>query len=395
VGQTHVLPLLKNLPPTSLIFWGPPGCGKTTAAQILARQWEMEPLYFSAVINSITEVKKAMEGGELLGPKLLFVDEIHRYNKAQQAAFLPYLESGKVILIGTTTENPSFEVIPPLLSRLKVIRFKELGREELEKILERGIRELGVNLTVQARRKIIELSGGDGRRVLNTLEIAARISNGEIQETHIIKASGERTFLYDKAGDYHYDMLSAYHKSLRNSDPDAALYWLARMLIAGADMGPVLRRLIMASVEDVSFADPRAFQIATNAMIAYEFLGSPEGDLVVAYATIYVALAPKSNTAYRAWSLAKKEATETAHKPVPLHLRNPVTKLMKEEGYGEGYMYAHDFEEGTTPMECLPEGVRKRFFFPIERGEEKEIARRLRWFLKIKEKMRGMGGEKL
>lgn len=388
MGQTHVLPLLKSLPPTSLIFWGPPGCGKTTAAQILARQWHLEPMYFSAVVNSITEVKKAMEGGDLLGPKLLFVDEIHRYNKAQQAAFLPYLESGKVILIGTTTENPSFEVIAPLLSRLKVIKFEELQEEELKKILERGIKELGANLSLKAKKKIIELAGGDGRRVLNTLEIAFRISKGEIKESHIIKAAGERTFLYDKAGDYHYDMISAYHKSLRNSDPDAALYWLARMLIAGADMGPILRRLIMASVEDVSFADPRAFEIAVNAMHAYEFLGSPEGDLVVAYATIYVALAPKSNTAYKAWSAAKKEAAETANKPVPLHLRNPVTKLMKEEGYGEGYLYAHDFEEGTTPMECLPEGIKKRFFFPIERGEEKEIARRLRWFLKIKEKMK-------
>lgn len=388
MGQTHVLPLLKSLPPTSLIFWGPPGCGKTTAAQILARQWQLEPMYFSAVVNSITEVKKAMEGGRLLGPTLLFVDEIHRYNKAQQAAFLPYLESGKVILIGTTTENPSFEVIAPLLSRLKVIKFEELKEEELEKILERGIKELDANLSLKARKKIIELAGGDGRRVLNTLEIAFRISKGEIQESHIIKAAGERTFLYDKAGDYHYDMLSAYHKSLRNSDPDAALYWLARMLIAGADMGSILRRLIMASVEDVSFTDYRAFEIAVNAMRAYEFLGSPEGDLVVAYATIYVALAPKSDTAYKAWSAAKKEAAETAHKPVPLHLRNPVTKLMKEEGYGEGYLYAHDFEEGTTPMECMPEGIKKRFFFPIERGEEKEIARRLRWFLKIKDKMK-------
>ncbi len=389
MGQTHVLPLLKSLPPTSLIFWGPPGCGKTTAAQILARQWQLEPLYFSAVVNSITEVKRAMEGGDLLGPRLLFVDEIHRYNKAQQAAFLPYLESGKVILIGTTTENPSFEVIAPLLSRLKVIKFEQLKEKELEKILERGIKELKVEISREARKKIIELSGGDGRRVLNTLEIAARISKGEIQESHIIKAAGERTFLYDKAGDYHYDMVSAYHKSLRNSDPDAALYWLARMLIAGADMGPILRRLIMASVEDVSFADPGAFEIAVNALRAYEFLGSPEGDLIVAYATIYVALAPKSNTAYKAWSSAKKEAAETAHKPVPLHLRNPVTKLMKEEGYGEGYLYAHDFEEGTTPMECLPEGVRKRFFFPLERGKEKEISRRLQWFLRIKEKMKG------
>ncbi len=389
VGQAHILPVLKELPPTSLIFWGPPGCGKTTAARILAKKWGMEPYYFSAVVNSIKEVKRVMEGDELLGAKLLFVDEIHRYNKAQQAAFLPYLEDGKVILVGTTTENPSFEVIPPLLSRLKVIKFDQLSPAELRKILKRGIRELKVDIREKAVEKIIELSGGDGRRVLNTLEIAAKIATGKITKVNVTQAAGEKTFFYDKAGDYHYDMISAYHKSLRNSDPDAAIYWLARMINAGEDMGPILRRLIMASVEDVSFTDPRAFEIAVNAFRAYEFLGPPEGELIIAYATIYVALSPKSNSTYKAWSEAKKEAKETSNKSVPLHLRNPVTKLMKEEGYGEGYMYAHDFEEGTTPMECLPEDVKKRFFFPIERGEEREISRRLRWFLKIKEKMKG------
>ncbi len=380
--------ILRHLPPTSLLLWGPPGTGKTTAARILARQWGLAPFYFSAVVHSIGEVKKVMEGEDLLGPKLIFLDEIHRYNKAQQAAFLPYLEDGRVILIATTTENPSFEVIPPLLSRMKVFRFEPLNRDEVERIVQRGIRELRAEIKPDALERLISMSGGDARVALTTLEIAHQLAGaGEITFAHVMEAAGERRGPYDKAGDYHYDMLSAYHKSLRNSDPDAALYWLARMLIAGEDMGPILRRLIMASVEDVSFADPRAFEIATRALQAYEFLGSPEGDLVVAYATIYVALAPKSNSAYRAWKEAKKRARETSHLPVPLHLRNPVTRLMKDEGYGKGYLYAHDFPQGTTPMECFPEGVKERFFIPTERGFEREIAKRLHWFLEIKKEM--------
>jgi len=384
-----VVRVLRHLPPTSLILWGPPGSGKTTAARILARQWHLEPYYFSAVLHSISEVKKAMEGEDLLGPKLLFLDEIHRYNKAQQAAFLPYLEEGRVILIATTTENPSFEVISPLLSRMKVFRFEPLAPGDIKKILERGLLELKARIEPEALEKLVRISGGDARVALATLEAAHSLAKGKtIKVSHVEEAAGEKHLLYDKAGDYHYDMLSAYHKSLRNSDPDAALYWLARMLEVGEDMGPILRRLIMASVEDVSFADPQAFLIATEALKAYEFLGSPEGDLVVAYATIYVALAPKSNSAYRAWTKAKKTARETSHLPVPLHLRNPATRLMKEEGFGKGYLYAHDFPQGTTPMECFPRGKVWRFYYPIERGFEREMARRLRWFQKVKQQMK-------
>ncbi len=384
---------MRHLPPTSLILWGPPGSGKTTAAKILARQWHLEPYYFSAVLHSISEVRKAMEGEDLLGPKLIFLDEIHRYNKAQQAAFLPYLEEGKAILIATTTENPSFEVIAPLLSRMKVFRFEPLGQQDIRKILERGLRELEAKITSEALEELVRISGGDARVALATLEAAHSLAEGKtIQVSHVEEAAGEKLPFYDKGGDYHYDMLSAYHKSLRNSDPDAALYWLARMVAAGEDMGPILRRLIMASVEDVSFADPQAFLIANEALKAYEFLGSPEGDLVVAYATIYVALAPKSNSAYRAWAKAKKAARETSELPVPLHLRNPVTRWMREEGFGKGYLYAHDFPEGTTPMECFPQGKRWKFYSPIERGFEREMAKRLRWFEKIKSQMKKTQG---
>ena len=388
MGQGKVVRILRHLPPTSLLLWGPPGTGKTTAAYLLAKQWGLAPLYFSAVVHSISEVKRAMEGEDLLGPKLIFLDELHRYNKAQQAAFLPYLEDGRVILIATTTENPSFEVIPPLLSRMKVFRFEPLSPEEIRRILERGIKNLGARLSSQAMEKLVSLSGGDARVALTTLEIAHGLARGEeIKPSHVEEAAGERHGPYDKAGDYHYDLLSAYHKSLRNSDPDAALYWLARMVVGGQDMGPILRRLIMASVEDVSLADPMAFEIAVRALQAYQFLGSPEGDLAVAYATIYVALAPKSNSAYRAWNKAKRKAKETSHLPVPLHLRNPVTSLMKKQGYGEGYLYAHDFPQGTTPMECFPQGIKESFYVPGERGFEREMAKRLRWFQKIKKEM--------
>jgi len=392
VGQGKVVRVLRHLPPTSLILWGPPGSGKTTAARLLAHQWGLEPYYFSAVVHSINEVKKALEGEDLLGPNLIFLDEIHRYNKAQQAAFLPYLEEGRAVLIATTTENPSFEVISPLLSRMKVFRFEPLTPEDIRKILKRGAEELRVELTPEAMDRLVALSGGDARVALSTLEAAQSLAGAKgVEVSHVEEAAGEKHHIYDRAGDYHYDMLSAYHKSLRNSDPDAALYWLARMLAAGEDMGPILRRLIMASVEDVSFADPQAFSIARGALEAYEFLGSPEGDLVVAYATIYVALAPKSNSAYRAWKKARKAARETSHLPVPLHLRNPVTGLMREEGFGKDYLYAHDFPQGTTPMDCFPAGKKWKFYTPTERGFERELARRLRWFQRVKNQLKKDG----
>jgi len=326
-------------------------------------------------------------------PYLLFLDEIHRFNKAQQAAFLPYVEKGEVILIGATTENPSFEVISPLLSRVKVLKFEPLSPEEIKTIVLRGIEELKAEVEEKALEAIVFFSGADARKALTTLEIAHKLAGEkEITEEHVLKAVGKQTYLYDKAGDYHYDLLSALHKSLRNSDVDAALYWIARMLIAGEDPLVVGRRLVRMAIEDVGLADPKALEIAIQAVQAYDFLGSPEGDLALAYAAIYLALAPKSNRVNVAWEKARRIAEKTSDKPVPLHLRNPVTELMKKMGYGKDYLYAHSFEEGTTPMECMPEGVKERDFYqPKEIGFEQKMKERLEWFLKVKERMRKEG----
>ncbi len=396
VGQREVVRFLEKAPPTSLIFWGPPGCGKTTMAYLLAQRWGMQLFYFSAVLSSVSEIKKVMEesakrkkwGAE---PYLLFLDEIHRFNKAQQAAFLPYVERGDVVLIGATTENPSFEVIAPLLSRVKVLKFEPLSPDNIREIVKRGIEELGAEVEEKALEAIIFFSSADARKALTTLEIAHRFAGGgKITEEHVLKAAGKQTYLYDKAGDYHYDLLSAFHKSLRNSDVDAALYWMARMLKAGEDPLVVARRMVRMAVEDIGLADPKALEIAIHAVQAYDFLGSPEGDLALAYAAIYLALAPKSDRVNQAWIKAQQVAEKTKDKPVPLHLRNPVTDLMEEMGYGKDYMYAHSFPEGTTPMECMPEGVKERDFYqPREVGFEQKMKERLEWFKKVKERMRG------
>ncbi|MGQ9673522.1 MAG: replication-associated recombination protein A [Candidatus Aminicenantales bacterium] len=408
-GQEHLLgpgkilsELIESGPLVSLIFWGPPGSGKTTLGMMLARHFDLPCLFFSAVLAGIKEVKEVMAKAEshkkMYGkPSILFIDEIHRFNKAQQGAFLPYVERGDIILFGSTTENPSFEVIAPLLSRTRVLILNPLSDEALSRILdealtdkEQGMGHLGLELDPQAKQMIMDYANGDARRALNTLEIAASLAHhGHIGVAEVQEALQKRTLLYDKNGEEHFNLISALHKSLRNSDADASLYWLARMLAAGEDPLYIARRLVRFASEDIGLADPQALSIALMAKQAYDFLGSPEGELALAEAVIYLASAPKSNRAYVAFAHAMKDVEESPHEPVPLHLRNPVTRLMKEVGYGRDYAYAHDFELGTTAMETFPERLKgRRYYTPGNLGLEREIKKRLEWWQGVKEKMR-------
>ncbi len=408
-GQDHLLgpgKILNELIQTgqlvSLIFWGPPGSGKTTLGYLLAEHFNLPCLFFSAVLAGIKEIKEAMAQAEnhkkLYGqPSIIFIDEIHRFNKAQQGAFLPYVERGDIILFGSTTENPSFEIIGPLLSRTKVLLLKPLDETALNRIIddaladeENGLGRKKLSLLPEARKMIIANADGDGRRALNTLEIAASLARGqEIGPNEVGEALQKKTLLYDKSGEEHYNLLSALHKSLRNSDVDAGLYWLARMLAAGEDPLVIARRLVRFAAEDIGLADPRALDIALAAKEVYDFLGTPEGELALAQAVIYLAAAPKSNRVYLAFLEAMRDAEEGPYEPVPLHLRNPVTSLMKEIGYGSGYEYAHDRDEATSAMETMPPRLKgKRYYHPGELGLEKEVKKRLEWWAKIKERLR-------
>lgn len=388
----------------SLIFWGPAGSGKTSIAKILAEKLNFPSMFFSAVLSGIKEVKKVMEESQtqkkMFGkPTIIFIDEIHRFNKAQQDAFLPYVEKGEIILYGSTTENPSFEIISPLLSRVEVLVLYPLNEESLRKIIEnalndkeRGLGKLGLKVEENALENLIIHSNKDGRRALNYLEIASEIaqsSGSKIINADMLKeAIQKRVFIYDKAGEEHYNLISALHKSLRNSDQDASLYWLARMLKAGEDPLYIARRLIRFAVEDIGLADPQALTVALNAKETYDFVGSPDGELALAEAVIYLASAPKSNTIYEAFNEVSEDVEKTIHEPVPLHIRNPVTPLMKKVGYGKNYKYAHDFEEKTTDMETLPEKLKgKKWYRPGELGFEKEIKRRIEWWENIKKKI--------
>ncbi len=407
-GQEHLLgkgriitELLESGRLVSLIFWGPPGSGKTTLGYLLARHFNLPCLFFSAVLAGIKEVKEVMAQAEnhrkLYGqPSILFIDEIHRFNKAQQGAFLPYVERGDIILFGSTTENPSFEIIAPLLSRTKVLVLKPLDEAALNRVIddalqdeENGLGRMKLTLTPEARRLIIDQSDGDARRVLNTLELAASLAQGsQIGLEEVEEALQKKTLLYDKNGEEHYNLLSALHKSLRNSDVDASLYWLARMLAAGEDPLVIARRLVRFAAEDIGLADPMALNIALAAKEVYDFLGTPEGELALAEAVIYLASAPKSNRVYLAFEAAMEDAQKGPYEPVPFHLRNPVTSLMKSLGYGHGYQYAHDYQEKTTIMETMPPSLKgRKYYQPGEMGMEKEIKRRLEWWTKIKEKM--------
>jgi putative ATPase len=412
-GQEHLLgpgriltELIESGRLVSLIFWGPPGSGKTTLGMMLARHFDLPCLVFSAVLSGIKEVKEVMAKSEshkkMYGkPTIIFIDEIHRFNKAQQGAFLPYVERGDIILFGSTTENPSFEVIAPLLSRTKVLVLQPLSEQALSRILdealadkERGLGDLELRLDDQARRLIVDYANGDARRALNTLEIAASlVRNSLIGAAEIQEALQKRILLYDKSGEEHFNLISALHKSLRNSDVDASLYWLARMVSSGEDPLYIARRLVRFASEDIGLADPQALSITLMAKDAYDFLGSPEGELALAQAVIYLAAAPKSNRAYSAFAKAMTEVEKSPYEPVPLQIRNPVTRLMKDIGYGRDYAYAHDFAFSTTDMETFPEKLRgRRYYEPSEMGLEKEIKKRIDWWLRIKAKIRSEKG---
>ena len=408
-GQDHILgkgkilaELIEKNQIVSIIFWGPPGTGKTTLGMMLARHFDLPFELFSAVLSGIKEVKEFMARAEqqkkLFGkPMILFIDEIHRFNKAQQAAFLPYVEKGDIILFGSTTENPSFEVIAPLLSRTRVLVLKGLDHDALVRIIqdalddtERGLGALGLSIDPAARDMLIDYANGDARRALNSLEIAAGLARRKtISVENVKEALQQRTLLYDKAGEEHFNLISALHKSLRNSDVDASLYWLVRMLAAGEDPLYVARRMIRFASEDIGLADPQALALTLHAKEAYDFLGSPEGELALAEACVYLAAAPKSNRIYAAYGAVQGEIERNPHEPVPLQIRNAVTSLMKQIGYGREYQYAHDSAIETTDMETMPERLKgRRFYEPGELGFEKEMRKRIDWWEALKARIR-------
>jgi putative ATPase len=376
----------------SIILWGPPGTGKTTLARLIATLTRAHFIAFSAVLSGIKEIRAVMTEAEDARRRrgrrtILFIDEIHRFNKAQQDAFLPRVEAGDIVLIGATTENPSFEVNSALLSRSKVYVLQPLSAETVAAILrralgdrERGLGELGVSADDDAIAGMARYANGDARVALNLLETAAGAAagTGRIDAALVADLAQNRSLLYDKTGEEHYNLISALHKSMRNSDPDAAVYWLARMLEAGEDPLYIARRLVRFASEDIGNADPRALTLAVAAKDAVHFIGMPEGNTALAQAAIFLAVAPKSNAVYSAYLEAAEAAAREAAEPVPLHLRNAPTGLMKSLDYGKGYRYAHDEEGGVADMECLPPAQRgRRFYRPTDRGLEREIGRRL------------------
>lgn len=409
VGQPHLIgegkalrKLIESEELRSLILWGPPGTGKTTLGYIIAENYQTNFIHFSAAVSGTKDIKKSLASSKekfdsYQDRDLIFIDEIHRFNKAQQDIFLPYVEEGSVILIGATTENPSLELNSPLLSRSRVFAFKPLEIEDIKTIIrraladeKRGLGESGVELTSEAEDYIAQISDGDARQALNLLELSFEIcEHTQINKAIVKEAAQKRLPPYDKKGEEYYNLISALHKSLRNSDPQATVYWLARMLEGGADPLYIARRLIRAASEDIGLADPAALGIALDAKDAVEAIGLPECNLALAQAALYLACAPKSNSIYKAYREAKKEVKNKRNPPVPLHLRNAPTKLMKDMGYSKGYEYAHHYKGGVANMECLPKQLSgRKYYRPKDIGYEKKIQKRLAYWKRMKEKQR-------
>jgi len=410
MGQEHLVgpgkPLrvqIERDDASSMIFWGPPGVGKTTLAKIVAETTEATFIEFSAVTSGIKEIKQVMvdaaRAAEMHSRTILFIDEIHRFNKAQQDAFLPYVERGTIRLIGATTENPSFEIISALLSRCRVYVLEPLKEEQIVTLLkraladkERGLGALELTADDNALELIASYSSGDCRSAYNALEVAAQLVQDDKTIAKVIAAEAvqKRVLMYDKSGEEHFNLISALHKSVRNSDPDAALYWLGRMLAGGEDPMYLARRIVRMAVEDIGLAAPEALNLCLSARDTYDFLGSPEGELALAEAVVYLALAPKSNAVYTAWGAVQAEIESTREEPVPMHLRNAPTKLMKDLGYSEGYRYAHDEENKVADMDCLPDSLKgRRYYQPTQEGRERQLAARLEEIRRIRASKRG------
>ncbi len=408
VGQQHLVgrgkilrQMIENDNISSMIFWGPPGVGKTTLARIIAKQTKADFVELSAVTSGVKEIKEIMNNAEQarrMGIRtMLFTDEIHRFNKAQQDAFLPYVEKGSIILVGATTENPSFELNSALLSRCKVFILKALEEDDLKEMLRHAIKspkgfgDMKINIDDERLSSVARFANGDARTALNTLEMA--VLNGKINSDGSVDIDNEvlsqcmnrRSLMYDKNGDEHYNLISALHKSMRNSDPDAAIYWMKRMLYGGEDPLYIARRLVRFASEDVGMADSGALQVAVAAYQACHFLGMPECDVHLAHAVVYLSMAPKSNALYTACLECNEDIKEMPAEPVPLHIRNAPTKLMKELDYGKGYIYAHDTEEKLTKMQCLPDSLSdRRYYRPTTQGREKAVKERLERILEWK-----------
>lgn len=401
IGQEQVLgpdaplgAMLASGSLSSLIFWGPPGVGKTTIARLLADETDLHFVQISAIFTGVPELRKVFEAAKMRRQNgkgtLLFVDEIHRFNKAQQDGFLPHMEDGTILLVGATTENPSFELNAAVLSRAQVFILKRLDLKDLELLAQRAEKELGKPLPLDghARDALLEMADGDGRALLNLIEqVAAWKTDTKLDRDALTKRLMKRAAKYDKSGDEHYNLISALHKSVRGSDPDAALYWFARMLAGGEDPRYLARRITRMAVEDIGLADPQAQAICLQSWETYERLGSPEGELALAQAVTYLALAPKSNAAYVAYKSAMAAAKQTGSEPPPAHILNAPTKLMKEQGFGAGYAYDHDAEDGFSGQNYFPETMKRGVYYtPVDRGFERELRKRVDYFAGLRAK---------
>ncbi|TCP60396.1 recombination protein MgsA [Rhodovulum bhavnagarense] len=401
IGQDHILgrdaPLgvmLASGTLSSVIFWGPPGVGKTTIARLLADETDLHFVQISAIFTGVADLKKVFEAARMRQANgqgtLLFVDEIHRFNKAQQDGFLPHMEDGTILLVGATTENPSFELNAALMSRAQVLVLERLDLAHLELLAQRAEHELGhaLPLTGPARDSLLEMADGDGRALLNLVEqVAAWTVEGALSPTDLARRLQRRAAQYDKSGEAHYNLISALHKSVRGSDPDAALYWFSRMLEGGEDPRFLARRITRMAIEDIGLADPQAQTVCLDAWAVYERLGSPEGELALAQAVLYLALAPKSNAGYAAYKNARAAARRSGSEPPPKHILNAPTQMMKDQGYGVGYEYDHDTEAGFSGQDYFPEAMKRGvYYIPVERGFERELKRRLDYFTKLRAK---------